>query len=121
VIQPERNLKLELEARLGFGVHSYLIAHQKKIFVLSFFWPPLKMALQFTENAIATRALECERISCKTIIQPGEPRLAAEDVTGHIKYVCAPCRQHYNEKLAASRLGNIVHTGIVRALQVSQI
>lgn len=74
------------------------------------------MPLQFTENAVATRAVPCERLRCGKIIKPGEARIAKEDVTNHIKYVCESCAKHYNEKEAAARLGSITHTGITRLL-----
>ena len=70
------------------------------------------MLLQFTENAVATRAAPCERVSCKKIIRPGEPCIAKEDVTNPIKYVCESCAKHYNEKEAAAKLGSVTHTGI---------
>ena len=69
------------------------------------------MPLQFTENVVATRAAQCERLSCENIIQPGEPRIAKEDVTNHIKYVCQTCAIHYDEKEEAGKLGSVAHTG----------
>jgi hypothetical protein len=79
------------------------------------------MPLQFTENAVANRPIKCERVSCKTVIQPGEARLAAEDITGHIKYVCAPCRAYYDQKEAQARHGNVAHTGIYLLLSLTTL
>ncbi|KAF8177869.1 hypothetical protein BJ912DRAFT_930230 [Pholiota molesta] len=64
------------------------------------------MPFQFTENAVATRPTCCERLSYKTIIQSGQPCLAAKDITGHVKFVCAPCHAYYNEKAAKAKVGN---------------
>jgi hypothetical protein len=75
------------------------------------------MPFQFTENAVATRAIPCERVSCSTIIQPGQPRIAKEDVTQHIKFVCGPCGQYYDDKEAAAKLGNVTHTGTEKLIQ----
>jgi predicted metal-binding protein len=71
------------------------------------------MPLQFTENIEATRAQRCERVSCQTIIQPGEPRLAVGDVTGHVKYVCKSCHEYYSQKEAQEKMGTIVYTGMI--------
>ena len=68
------------------------------------------MPLQFTENALATRAVPCERLRCGMIIKPGEPRIAKEDIMNHIKYVCGSCARYYDEKEAAAKLGNVTHT-----------
>ena len=72
------------------------------------------MAFQFTENVAATRDAPCERLSCPTIIQPGEPRIAETDFTGHTKLVCAPCSKYYKDKREQS-LGNFAHTSMFRA------
>ena len=79
------------------------------------------MPLQFTENAVATRAAACERLLCGKTIQPGEPRIAKEDVTSHIKYVCESCVKYYDEKEAAAKLGRVAHTGITQSLDLLQI
>lgn len=69
------------------------------------------MPLQFTENIVATREAPCERLRCGKIIRPGEARIAKEDVTNHIKYVCDSCAKYYDEKEAAAKLGSVAHTG----------
>ena len=69
------------------------------------------MPLQFTENIVATREAPCERLHCGKIIRPGEARIAKEDVTNHIKYVCDSCAKYYDEKEAAAKLGSVAHTG----------
>lgn len=79
------------------------------------------MPLQFTENTIANWAIACERLSCKTIIQPGEARFAAEDITGHIKYVCEACCAYYDQKEAQARHGNVAHTGIYLLLSFTTL
>lgn len=63
------------------------------------------MPLQFMENAVATHVAPCERLWCGKLIQPGEPCIAKEDVTNHIKYVCEACAKYYDEKEAAAKLG----------------
>ena len=70
------------------------------------------MLFQFTENAVATHAAPCERLRCGKIIKPGEPCIAKEDITNHIKYVCDSCAKYYNEKEAAVKLGSVIHTSI---------
>jgi hypothetical protein len=65
---------------------------------------------------VATRAAPCERLRCGKTIQPGEPRIAKEDVTNHIKYVCESCAKHYDEKEATAKLGGVAHTGITQSL-----
>ena len=79
------------------------------------------MPLQFTENAVATRAAACERLLCGKTIQHGEPRIAKKDVTNHIKYVCESCAKYYDEKEAAAKLGCIAHTGITQSLNLLEI
>lgn len=74
------------------------------------------MPFQFTENVVATRAAPCERLRCEKIIKPGEPRIAKEDVTNHIKFVCESCAKYYDEKEATARLRNVAHTGMLRLL-----
>ena len=101
------------EVRL-FQIDSTVDPHIAKIsclLSLSLYSVSTSMPLQFTENAVATRPVRCERVSCGTIIQPGQPRIAKEDITQHIKYVCGPCGQYYDDKEAAAKLGNVTHTG----------
>ena len=74
------------------------------------------MPLQFTENVVATHAAACERLHCGKIIKPGEPRIAKQDVTNHIKYVCESCAKHFDEKEAAAKLGSVTHTGMLQVL-----
>jgi hypothetical protein len=72
--------------------------------------------LQFTENAVATRAAPCERLACGKIIKPGEPRIAKSDVTNHMKYVCETCAKYYDEKEEAAKLRSVAHTGMLQFL-----
>lgn len=61
----------------------------------------LQITAEFTEHSIANVASKCERLSCATIILPGEKRFyLAQDGRPNSpgRYVCEPCFQHYLEK-----------------------
>lgn len=64
-----------------------------------------QLASQYTEDSVATEASCCQRPSCSTIIQPGEPRLyvAPQGQSNQPgRYVCGPCMKHYLEKPSAT-------------------
>ena len=63
----------------------------------------LQITAEFTEHLIANVASECGRLTCATIIQPGEKHFyLAPDANlkpnSPGRYVCEPCFQHYLRK-----------------------
>ena len=65
----------------------------------------LQIASQYTEDSVASKESPCERPSCNTVIQPGEPRLyvagqGRSDQPG--RYVCGPCMKHYLNKASTT-------------------
>ena len=65
----------------------------------------LQITAEFTEHSIANVPSECGRLSCTTIIQPGEKHFyLAPDAKPNSpgRYVCEPCFKHYLGKCSTT-------------------